>query len=297
MGIDWLEEILRRLRTLQGDDISDLEERWNLLYEATQIIEREQFMVGMQLRLKREELGEPLNGWGKGRQEQLELSGREPLFPGLSRFRPRKKRVERELLAVEICGGLAQVEADVKEQLRVHGIEIAEPLWPTWLIGLYNCYSDMKVREFFDPRIPSRQRILDLDLPGPTREELLKDGMFDSVAVPGYEILKAVEGERLKARWETNHSIKTLADELDQLEPPLTWGETAFHYMSYLTQCREKQCLRELAQWSSAKRYCILCGKVFQVSKYNVGYFRCPSCSLRLRVQRHRDKKRGGSLG
>ena len=85
----------------------------------------------------------------------------------------------------------------------------------------------MKVQDFFDPAIPSRRDCS--DLPEPSRSERLKrvdDGLFDSFAVAGYEILKEAEGKRRKERWEINHQKKTLADELLVFYPDL-FKETA----------------------------------------------------------------------
>jgi len=291
MWLDKLEEILHRLRSLQGDDINDIRKRCDLLDEAGQTIHRLRFTAALELVLKKKELGGSLDDQAEEKQVNSPRKGQ--YFKGLSRFKPLKNQTERERIAMEICDALFKIETDVKEHLRADGFETGEPLWPTWLIGLYNRYSDMKVQDFFDPGIPSRREFA--DLPSPYREEWLKridDGLFDSFAVAGYELLKQAEGERQKDRWEMNHQKKTLADELNGLEPPLTWGETIFHYMNYLTDWGERERLKELEQLFPAKRYCIVCGKPFEVSKYNPGYFRCSSCSTRLRVRQWRERKR-----
>ena len=94
---------------------------------------------------------------------------------------------------------------------------------------IYDRYGNMKLQDFFDPAIPSRQDLQ--DLPNEYRSECVKgvdERRFEYLAVVGHEVLKEAESEREKERWERNHSIKPLSDILNELAPPLTWGEIFF---------------------------------------------------------------------
>ena len=116
-------------------------------------------------------------------------------------------------------------------------------------------------------------------------------GRFESFAVVGHEIIKEAERRQEKKRWESDHSVRPFANELNEIEPPLTWGEILFHYISVLIESRDREALKELDRFFPAERYCIECGQVFEVDKYNPRRFRCKKCSGRLRVRRYRAKQ------
>lgn len=292
MRLERLEQLVIRLKSLQGDDINTIKGRLDLLNEASQIIHRLRFIAALELALEKIELGESQDGWNDEQEgKQLKPIGKYRFREDLSRFKPRQNRAERQRIALEVCDALLEVEIKVKQHLEANGYDPKPRLWSMWMLALYNRYSDMKLQDFFDPAVPSRRDFS--ELPIPYRDEWLKGidhGRVEHSACVGYEVLNQAESERQKERWERDHSIKPLADELNKLEPPLTWGETIFHYISYLTESGGGEALKELDEFFPAKRHCIECGKFFEVDKYNPGRYRCKTCSTRLRVQRFRKK-------
>lgn len=196
------------------------------------------------------------------------------------RFKPLKDRVKEQLVSASLWDALIEVESDVKEELRGDGFESEKPLWSFWLVGLHNRYSEMKVQDFFDPAIPSMRCYSDL----PIRYQV-EFRRYELFACIGYKIVKKAEARRQKEIWEIDHNRKPLMDDLNELTPPLTWGEIIFHFVSWLTEIRDRRSLRELERFIPAG-HCIVCGKSFKVDKYNPGRFRCPTCNKRLRQQR-----------
>jgi len=294
MSLEKLEQLVTRLKQLQGDDIDDLRARLELLNEELpEIIHRLRFTTSLKLALTKMRPGESQVGWKEEEEEHVKPVGKFGFYKDLSKFKPPKKRTQRYGIALEMCDALFRVEAKVEQYLESRGFDTVQNQWPMWLVGLYNRYGNMELQDFFDPAIPSRRDYS--DLPSEYRSEWLKgvdEGRFEYLALVGHEVLQEAEGERKKERWERNHSIKPLTDILSELDPPLTWGEIVFHYISYLTESRDTEMLKELDPFFPAKRHCIECGGVFELDKYNPGRFRCKTCSVRTRVQRYRAKKR-----
>lgn len=294
MSLEKLEQLVTRLKQPEGYDIDDLRARLELLNEELpEIIHRLRVTTSLKLVLAEMLVGESQVGWKEERKKHVKPVGRLGFYEDLSKFKPPKNRRQREDIALQICDALFRVEAKVKQYLESCGSDTEENRWPEWLVGLYNRYGNVKLQDFSDPAIPSRQDLQ--DLPSGYGSEWLKgvdEGRFEYFAVVGHKVLQEAESEREKERWERNHSIKPLTDILDELDPPLTWGEIVFHYISFLTESRDTEMLKELDPFFPLKRHCIECGGVFELDKYNPGRFCCKTCSLRLRVQRHRDKKR-----
>ena len=294
MSLEKLEQLVTRLKQLQGDDMDVLRARLELLNEELpKIIHRLRFMTSFELELAKMRPGKSQVGWKEEEEKHVKPVGKLAFYEDLSKFKPPKNRREREDIALQICEALFRVEAKVKQYLQCRGFDTEENQWPMWLVGLYNRYGNMKLQDFSDPAIPSQQNFQ--NLPSEYRSEWLKgvdEGRFEYFAVLGHEVLQDAESECKKEWWERNHSIRPLSDILNELVPPLTWGEIVFHYISDLTESGDTEKLKELDPFFSAKRHCIDCGGVFEVDKYNPGRFRCKTCSLRARVQRYRAKKR-----
>jgi DNA-directed RNA polymerase subunit RPC12/RpoP len=288
MQLDELGEIINQLKGVDGEDIIAMEERINLLKRTQEAIHRLLFVECFKLALTKRELGLPVEPPEKEPDEKSRF------LADLNKFRPRgKQERERQLIAQEICHALFEVEKGVTCRPDGSGLELTK-LWPMWLLGIYNRYKDMRLQDFRDPAIPSRRNFS--DLPEAERTEWLKgvdDGKFELCALAAHELLEYLDRNRQRERWEKNHRIRPLWEALNELEPPLSWGEVLWHLIFYLTVQGERRLLRELDPYfPSRRRRCILCGKSFEVSKYNPGYWRCPSCSGKLRVQQWRERKR-----
>ena len=145
------------------------------------------------------------------------------------------------------------------------------------LVALYRHLGNKSLRDCFEPPAYS-----------------IVDGrkLFKFTDTFASEVLKVIDTRRREQRWIDNHEVKTLADELSQFTPSLTWSEVLYHYISQLADNNDRASLRTLDECFSTERYCLKCDKLFCVSKYNPGHFICPRCSAWERTRRYRERKR-----
>lgn len=172
----------------------------------------------------------------------------------------------REGLISVISEAVATVAESIENELQKRGFATKDLLYE-YLLRLHNYYKDKPIQDCFEP----------------IKNEV---GLYDSNEVLGSEILKKMEAERAKERYEVNHRKMGLREELRQLNPSLTWGEVLFHFIEDDISAREK--LNGLF-FPPGNRYCLECDKPFLLSKNNPGYFRCPRCSAKMRQRKKRE--------
>jgi len=191
----------------------------------------------------------------------------------LRKFKHLGNQSERHAMALEIGEAVVNFAASIDNRLQNE-----EPLWPHYLVGLYYGYGGSPVQEFFEPAIPSNKL-----WPGST-----EGGHLEFHARLACEVLVKIESERKRL------VQKSLKHELEQLVPPLTWGEVLFAHISYLRDEGDTDSLKELSKLFPVQRCCLECDQMFLISKYNPGHFVCPRCSAKLRKRRERERKEGG---
>jgi DNA-directed RNA polymerase subunit RPC12/RpoP len=288
MELEHIRQILSCLDNLQGDGADCLKQRFDLLQRLEREVHRASFVAGLKLDFaESEQRSSQDDSETEKRQRPLSLSPSWQYFKGLNRFKPAHNGEERENMAYELCFALFEFEKEVKRELEVRGCPYQRPIWTKWLAGLYHRYADMGLQDFFDPANPSRQDFA--TLPEPQRSEWLKDvdnGRCEYYALVGCTILA-----------KANQNVERLGDQLRRLVPPLTWGETIYHCISYLTDSHERELLAQLNEFYAPERHCLDCGELFTVDKYNRGRFRCPKCNHRRRSQSYRERHQvlGGS--
>jgi len=178
---------------------------------------------------------------------------------------------QRTLLIFEIIDVTATLAEYIENRLQKVGFARSNLLYE-YIYRLDNHFKDKPVQDCFEP----------------IRNE---DGLYDSNEVLGSEILKRMQAERAKERYEVSHWKMGLLEELRQLNPPLTWGEVLFYFIEDDVSAREN--LNGLV-FPPGNRYCLECDKPFLLSKNNPGYFRCPRCSAKMRQRKKREGENAG---
>lgn len=134
MSLEKLEQLVTRLKQLQGDDIDDFRARLELLNEELpEIIHRLRVTTSLKLVLAEMLFGESQVGW-KEEKKHVKPVGRLGFYEDLSKFKPPKNRRQREDIALQICDALFRVEAKVKQYLESRGSDTEENRWPEWLV-------------------------------------------------------------------------------------------------------------------------------------------------------------------
>lgn len=107
----------------------------------------------------------------------------------------------------------------------------------------------------------------------------------------------AFEGHMWRAILRVSEEGDTLlAERVQALEPPLTWGEAFYHFLRSLQDHKGEPASdrRRLAisedMFAASQTYCLECDRLFTVDNRHPGRFVCPRCRARDRKRRERQR-------
>jgi len=170
-----------------------------------------------------------------------------------------KERLDKgQELALAVGEGVVEFDRSAREDLRkdLPGWVDRGPQWPEYLNAL-TWLNDRALLDYIKP---------DWKEPKLSEELIARD------------VLSIVEKDQ------ESHGSKKIRDHLRDMNPPLTWGEVVYHFLSETTK-GESGALREFLSLFR-KRYCLECDELFTAPKSS--RLTCRRCLNRLNKRKER---------